>query len=86
LLLDNVLATMGVGLPLVIVACFLHLEKKDVAICGDGGFMLNSQARFQSFFPLGPKVKKWALEIFMAKIIFYFPIVPLLNFWNENEL
>jgi len=57
---------MGARLPLVTLAYLLHLQKKVVAICGDEGFMLNSQARFQSFFPLGPKVKKWALEIFKA--------------------
>jgi hypothetical protein len=51
---------------LAVVACFHHPEMKVVAICGDGGFMLNSQARFQSFFPLGLKVTKWALEIFIA--------------------
>jgi thiamine pyrophosphate-dependent acetolactate synthase large subunit-like protein len=66
LLLDNSLAIMGVRLPLVALTYLLHPEKKVVVICGDGGFMLNSQAGFQSFFPLGPQVKKWALEIFIA--------------------
>jgi acetolactate synthase-1/2/3 large subunit len=42
LLFNNSLTTMGVGLPLVATTYFLHLEKKVVAICGDGGFMLNS--------------------------------------------
>jgi len=42
LLLDNSLTTMGVGLPSTTTTCLLHLEKKVVAICGDGGFMLNS--------------------------------------------
>jgi hypothetical protein len=48
LLLDNSLATMGAGLPSAAAACLLHPEKKVVAVCGDGGFMLNSQAGFQS--------------------------------------
>ncbi|CAM6019689.1 unnamed protein product [Sphagnum balticum] len=43
LLLDNSLATMGAGLPSAAAACLLHPEKKVVAVCGDGGFMLNSQ-------------------------------------------
>jgi thiamine pyrophosphate-dependent acetolactate synthase large subunit-like protein len=66
LLLDNSLTIMGTWLPLAVTACFLHPEKKVVAICGDGGFMLNSQVGFQFFFPLGLNVKKWALEIFIA--------------------
>jgi acetolactate synthase-1/2/3 large subunit len=44
LLLDNFLTTMGVGLPIIAIACFLHLEKKIVVVCGDGGFILNFQA------------------------------------------
>ncbi len=63
LLLDNFLTIMGVGLPSAIIACFLHPKKKVVVVCGDGGFMLNFQARFQSFFTLGFKVKKWALYL-----------------------
>ena len=43
ILLDNALATMGAGLPVAIAAKMLHPEKKVVAICGDGGFMMNSQ-------------------------------------------
>jgi acetolactate synthase-1/2/3 large subunit len=42
-LLDNALATMGAGLPSAMAAALLHPEKKVVAICGDGGFMMNSQ-------------------------------------------
>lgn len=42
-LLDNALATMGAGLPSAMAAKMLHPEKKVVAICGDGGFMMNSQ-------------------------------------------
>jgi acetolactate synthase-1/2/3 large subunit len=42
-LLDNALATMGAGLPSAMAAALLHPDKKVVAICGDGGFMMNSQ-------------------------------------------
>ena len=42
-LLDNALATMGAGLPAAIAAKLVHPERKVVAICGDGGFMMNSQ-------------------------------------------
>jgi acetolactate synthase-1/2/3 large subunit len=43
LLLDNALATMGAGLPSAIAAKLVHPERKVVAVCGDGGFMMNSQ-------------------------------------------
>ncbi len=42
-LLDNALATMGAGLPSAIAAKIVHPDKNIVAICGDGGFMMNSQ-------------------------------------------
>ena len=42
-LLDNALATMGAGLPSAIAAKLVHPECKVVAVCGDGGFMMNSQ-------------------------------------------
>lgn len=42
-LLDNALATMGAGLPVAIAAKMLFPERKVVAVCGDGGFMMNSQ-------------------------------------------
>ena len=42
-LLDNALATMGAGLPAAIGAKLVCPERKVVAICGDGGFMMNSQ-------------------------------------------
>ena len=42
-LLDNALATMGAGLPSAIGAKIVHPDKKVMAICGDGGFMMNSQ-------------------------------------------
>lgn len=43
LLLDNALASMGAGLPSAIAAKIVHPERKVIAICGDGGFMMNSQ-------------------------------------------
>lgn len=43
LLLDNALATMGAGLPSAMVASMLYPQRRVMAICGDGGFMMNSQ-------------------------------------------
>ena len=43
LLLDNALATMGAGLPSAMMAAMLHPERRVMAVCGDGGFMMNSQ-------------------------------------------
>lgn len=43
LLLDNALATMGAGLPQAIMACLLYPGRRVLAVCGDGGFMMNSQ-------------------------------------------
>jgi len=43
LLLDNALATMGAGLPSAIAAKMIKPDKKVIAVCGDGGFMMNSQ-------------------------------------------
>src|SRR5471030_2178595 len=42
-LLDNALATMGAGLPSAMASCMVYPHKKVMAICGDGGFMMNSQ-------------------------------------------
>ncbi|MGF1509224.1 MAG: acetolactate synthase large subunit [Myxococcota bacterium] len=42
-LLDNALATMGAGLASAMAAKLVVPEQKVVAICGDGGFMMNSQ-------------------------------------------
>ena len=42
-LLDNALATMGAGLPSAMGARLVEPDKKIMAICGDGGFMMNSQ-------------------------------------------
>jgi acetolactate synthase-1/2/3 large subunit len=42
LLLDNALATMGAGLPTAIAAKLVFPEKKVVAVCGDGGFMMSA--------------------------------------------
>ncbi len=43
LLLDNALATMGAGLPSAMAAAMLHPRRRVMAVCGDGGFMMNSQ-------------------------------------------
>jgi acetolactate synthase I/II/III large subunit len=43
LLLDNALATMGAGLPSAMAARMVHPDRPVVALCGDGGFMMNSQ-------------------------------------------
>ena len=43
LLLDNALATMGAGLPSAMAAKLVNPERKVLAVCGDGGFMMNSQ-------------------------------------------
>lgn len=43
LVLDNALATMGAGLATAMVAARLHPDRKVVAVCGDGGFMMNLQ-------------------------------------------
>lgn len=42
-LLDNALATMGAGLPSGITAKLLYPDHRVLAICGDGGFMMNCQ-------------------------------------------
>jgi acetolactate synthase-1/2/3 large subunit len=43
LLLDNALATMGAGLPSAMMASILYPARRVLAVCGDGGFMMNSQ-------------------------------------------
>jgi acetolactate synthase I/II/III large subunit len=43
LLLDNALATMGAGLPSAMMAAMLNPQSRVMAVCGDGGFMMNSQ-------------------------------------------
>jgi acetolactate synthase-1/2/3 large subunit len=43
LLLDNALATMGAGLPSAMAAKMVHPDKPVLTVCGDGGFMMNSQ-------------------------------------------
>ena len=42
-LLDNALATMGAGLPSAMAAKMVYPERAVMAICGDGGFMMNCQ-------------------------------------------
>jgi acetolactate synthase-1/2/3 large subunit len=43
MLLDNALATMGAGLPSAMAAKLVHPNKPVITVCGDGGFMMNSQ-------------------------------------------
>ena len=43
LLLDNALATMGAGLPSAMMAALTYPDRRVLAVCGDGGFMMNSQ-------------------------------------------
>ncbi len=42
-LISNGFATMGISVPGAIAAKLLNPDKKVLAICGDGGFMMNSQ-------------------------------------------
>jgi acetolactate synthase-1/2/3 large subunit len=42
-LLDNALATMGAGLPSALAARLVYPDRKVMAVCGDGGLMMNSQ-------------------------------------------
>jgi acetolactate synthase-1/2/3 large subunit len=42
-LLDNALATMGAGLPSAMASAMVYPGRKVLAVCGDGGFMMNSQ-------------------------------------------
>lgn len=42
--LDNALATMGgAGLPSAMMAAMLNPDRRVMAICGNGGFLMNSQ-------------------------------------------
>ena len=43
ILLDNALASMGAGLPSAMAAKLVYSDRKVMAVCGDGGFMMNSQ-------------------------------------------
>ena len=43
LLLDNALATMGAGLPSAMAAKLVYPDRAVLSVCGDGGFMMNSQ-------------------------------------------
>ncbi len=42
-LLDNALASMGAGLPSAMAAAMVHSDRRVMAICGDGGFLMNGQ-------------------------------------------
>ncbi len=43
LLLDNALASMGAGLPAAMAAQIVHPDRFVMAVCGDGGFLMNEQ-------------------------------------------
>jgi len=43
LLLDNALASMGAGMAAAMAAKMVYPDRKVMALCGDGGFMMNSQ-------------------------------------------
>ncbi|EWY36138.1 acetolactate synthase [Skermanella stibiiresistens SB22] len=43
LLLDNAFAAVGAGLPSAMTAALIFPERRVLAVCGDGGFMMNSQ-------------------------------------------
>ncbi len=43
ILLDNALASMGAGLPVAMAVNMVQPDRPVLAICGDGGFMMNSQ-------------------------------------------
>src|SRR6201996_6694188 len=61
LLLDNALATMGAGLASAIAAALIHPDKKILAVCGDGGFMMNS-AEMETAVRLGVHIVVLILE------------------------
>jgi len=66
-LLDNALATMGAGLPSAIAARLVCPERRVMAICGDGGFMMNSQELETAVGPLirhreTDRVEQWVNE------------------------
>ena len=42
-IISNGFAAMGIALPGAFVAKLIYPERKSLAICGDGGFMMNSQ-------------------------------------------
>jgi acetolactate synthase-1/2/3 large subunit len=42
-IISNGFASMGIALPGAIAAKLVHPERKAVAVCGDAGFMMNSQ-------------------------------------------
>jgi len=43
MLIDHALGSMGISLPAAIAAKLVYPERKVAVVCGDGGFMMNSQ-------------------------------------------
>ena len=52
-LLDNALATMGAGLPSAMMSAMVYPDRKVMAICGDGGFMMGGINEFNTAVRLG---------------------------------
>src|SRR5258707_10403783 len=63
LLLDNALATMGAGLPSAMMAAMLHPDRRVLAVCGDGGVLINSPEPEDA----GPPQLKPLLPVFWDK-------------------
>src|SRR5204862_1497653 len=42
-IISNGFAAMGIAIPGAIAAALVHPDRKVVALCGDGGFLMNSQ-------------------------------------------
>jgi len=42
-IIDNALCSMGIALPGAIAAKLVHPDRRVVVVCGDGGFLMNSQ-------------------------------------------
>jgi hypothetical protein len=72
---------MGAGLPSAIAVAILYPEKKVVAVCGDGGFMMNSQACIYIYihislsFPLFEYHENWES----------LSTTPLASNWKSNS-
>ena len=43
MIISNGFAAMGIALPGAIAAKLVHPDRKVVALCGDGGFLMNTQ-------------------------------------------
>jgi hypothetical protein len=57
LLLDNALATVGADLPSAIAASLINSDRRVPAVCGDGGFMMNSQELEPAEHSIAPRAR-----------------------------